>query len=107
MLAESTGLTYTGQWVENRKHGMGVEKMPDGSVFEGPFVEGRRHGVGVLTTFVPVQPDDNMSWEMPDDDDWIKDWTVDKPELRGHRLKVRVCVVGVPWRGIVKDGLIQ
>ena len=88
MLAEAAGTTYSGAFVENQKNGWGSEKMLDTSTFEGPFFENRRHGIGTITTMVPVHMDENASWEMPDDDGWIKEWTVDKPELRGEELSV-------------------
>ena len=54
MLAEATGITYSGTFCDNKKHGFGNEKMPDGTFYDGPFTEGRRHGVGVVTSLIPV-----------------------------------------------------
>lgn len=91
-------MTYTGPFSENKKQGWGSEKMADGSVFDGPFSDNRRHGVGVVTTMVPVPAaGEDASWEMPEDDGWLKDWTVDKPELRGEKQVVRAaCLLLLP-----------
>ena len=40
--------SYKGEWRDNLKHGFGVEKLSDGSVYEGRFQLGQRCGEGSL-----------------------------------------------------------
>lgn len=55
------GDVYTGEWVNDKKHGRGVEKLADGvTIYEGNFVDGRWHGDGVLrrpSKYFPGQVD--------------------------------------------------
>lgn len=39
---------YTGQWLDEERHGRGKVERPDGSIFEGFFVHGRAHGPGIF-----------------------------------------------------------
>jgi len=32
-----SGARYTGEYVENKKHGQGVFNFPDGSIYDGQF----------------------------------------------------------------------
>ena len=41
-----SGLKYTGQFWNNKRHGTGVQAWPDGSQYEGGFEEDMRHGQG-------------------------------------------------------------
>ncbi len=44
------GLSYTGEFNDNKKHGKGTLTFPDGSSYRGDFLDGRMHGVGTFTT---------------------------------------------------------
>jgi len=41
-------IAYEGEFHKGRMHGVGREKMPDGSLYAGEFLNGYRHGVGTL-----------------------------------------------------------
>jgi len=43
------GLTYTGEWFNDRMNGLGCLKFKDGTTYEGQFVNGNYQGVGKLT----------------------------------------------------------
>ncbi len=92
VLTDEGGTVYIGSFVNNRKQGQGLEKTPDGASYDGPFSEGRRHGVGVVTTIMPITVDPSTVWDGSDDSGWIKQWTVDKPEMSGEDVMVRVAV---------------
>ena len=38
---------YEGEWLNERKHGIGRLTRVDGSYYEGPWLNGNRHGEGV------------------------------------------------------------
>lgn len=40
---------YEGDWIDNRPHGEGTLKWPDGEVYTGEFNDGRKEGRGELT----------------------------------------------------------
>ena len=40
---------YIGEFLDGKKHGLGVETHEDGKVYEGEWQEGEMHGWGVLT----------------------------------------------------------
>ena len=40
----SNGNTYTGQWLDDERHGNGIMKWADGENYEGEFSEGQRYG---------------------------------------------------------------
>jgi hypothetical protein len=41
--------TYTGEWLNDRPHGIGTLVFPSGDRYEGNFVDGQYHGRGVYT----------------------------------------------------------
>ena len=88
MLFKADGTVYSGSFLLGLKEGFGVEKTPDGAVYEGPFSSGRRHGVGLVTTLVPITVDPATVWDGHADKNWIDEWTENKPEMKGHKLKV-------------------
>jgi len=45
----SLGLTYTGEWFNDRMNGLGRLKFKDGTAYEGQFVNGHYQGDGKLT----------------------------------------------------------
>ena len=40
------GLNYEGEWNNNRKNGIGIEKSKDGDLYQGEFKNGFKHGIG-------------------------------------------------------------
>jgi hypothetical protein len=40
------GSRYEGDWFEDKQHGMGHEKWPDGAEYIGQYVEGKKQGKG-------------------------------------------------------------
>ena len=40
--------SYEGGWKANKKHGLGVWKLPGGDLYEGEFAEGMIHGKGTV-----------------------------------------------------------
>ena len=40
------GLTYEGDWLNNRKDGIGIESYKDGSKYQGEHKNGVKHGIG-------------------------------------------------------------
>ena len=40
-------ITYEGDWLNNRKEGIGIEKYKDGSRYEGEHKNGVKHGIGI------------------------------------------------------------
>jgi hypothetical protein len=40
------GLTYEGDWLNNRKDGIGIESYKDGSRYQGEHKNGVKHGIG-------------------------------------------------------------
>ena len=42
------GVTYKGQWKEDKQHGKGIEMWPDGAVYEGAYVNGKKQGFAVF-----------------------------------------------------------
>ena len=41
-----SGLKYTGEYYERKRHGYGVQLWPDGAKYEGSFHEDQRQGRG-------------------------------------------------------------
>lgn len=41
-----SGLQYTGEFQNNKRHGTGAQVWPDGSKYEGGFKDDARHGRG-------------------------------------------------------------
>ena len=41
------GTIYEGNWKEDKKNGIGIEKVFDGSLYEGEFKNGKKNGLGV------------------------------------------------------------
>ena len=41
------GTIYEGYWKEDKKNGIGIEKVYDGSLYEGQFKNGKKNGLGV------------------------------------------------------------
>lgn len=48
--SKTTGNTYKGCFKDFKKHGKGVMKFKNGSVYDGDFREGKIDGYGVLTS---------------------------------------------------------
>jgi hypothetical protein len=42
------GITYLGEWVDDKPDGFGVLTYPDGRRYEGAMLKGLRHGYGKL-----------------------------------------------------------
>lgn len=42
------GSKYTGQWMDNKKHGNGTMEWYDGRVYKGEWIEGTQYGEGTL-----------------------------------------------------------
>ena len=40
------GINYVGEWKNNRKDGIGIEKYKDGGLYQGEFKNGYKHGIG-------------------------------------------------------------
>jgi hypothetical protein len=40
-------IEYEGDWLSNRKDGIGIEKYKDGSIYKGEYKKGVKHGIGV------------------------------------------------------------
>ena len=40
--------TYNGEWKENKRHGKGARRWPNGEVYSGDWENGEMHGEGVL-----------------------------------------------------------
>ena len=40
------GINYEGEWDNNTKNGIGVEKFKDGAIYKGEFKNGFKHGIG-------------------------------------------------------------
>uniref|UniRef100_A0A3Q3WNM6 MORN repeat-containing protein 3 n=1 Tax=Mola mola TaxID=94237 RepID=A0A3Q3WNM6_MOLML len=48
------GNNYTGDWLNNQKHGIGVQIWKDsGSMYNGEWKHGKRHGFGTLSVLLP------------------------------------------------------
>ena len=43
-VSTSDGNKYTGSWLNDLKHGSGVERWNDGACYDGEFVEGLKQG---------------------------------------------------------------
>ena len=43
------GCHYSGEWVQNKRHGLGIYTWPSGAKYEGEYKYDRRHGNGKLT----------------------------------------------------------
>ena len=43
------GANYNGAWREDKQHGFGIERWPDGAIYEGFYYEGKKNGKGKLT----------------------------------------------------------
>lgn len=41
------GTIYEGYWKEDKKNGIGIEKIYDGSLYEGEFKNGKKNGIGI------------------------------------------------------------
>ena len=41
------GTIYEGYWNEDKKNGIGIEKMYDGALYEGEFKNGKKNGLGI------------------------------------------------------------
>ena len=39
---------YEGEWSNNKRHGKGVYKYPDGNTYEGDWEHGKKQGEGAL-----------------------------------------------------------
>ena len=40
------GINYEGEWDNNTKNGIGIEKFKDGAIYKGEFKNGYKHGIG-------------------------------------------------------------
>ena len=47
-MTDSCGNTYSGTWLDNKKHGQGIERTVNGDVYEGQFVNDAKHGFGIV-----------------------------------------------------------
>lgn len=45
----SKGMEYQGDWLNNQRHGQGVETWSDGRVYSGDFTQDQKEGYGELT----------------------------------------------------------
>jgi hypothetical protein len=46
---EFKNYTYIGKWKENKKHGLGIQSMNDGSIYFGTWVDNLKEGIGKET----------------------------------------------------------
>ena len=42
------GALYKGKWMQNVRHGYGVQKWPDGAKYEGQWKKNKAHGKGIF-----------------------------------------------------------
>jgi hypothetical protein len=47
-LVTSKQIEYEGDFANGKKHGVGIEKFPDGRVYEGEFFEDLKEGFGIM-----------------------------------------------------------
>ena len=45
----SDGSHYVGDWLDNKRHGMGTSSYPSGGRYGGMWEAGRPHGIGTYT----------------------------------------------------------
>lgn len=45
-------VSYTGEYLNDKKEGLGVYKYINDNIFEGTYKDGQRHGQGIFTDVV-------------------------------------------------------
>jgi hypothetical protein len=46
------GSSYTGNWVDGKRHGFGTMKFSNGSVYKGNWLNGMEHGEGTYYVYL-------------------------------------------------------
>lgn len=47
-ISSEDGTKYEGEWLNNLRHGKGVETWTDGAVYKGDYAEGKKVGNGLF-----------------------------------------------------------